>query len=505
MRFRRTLPALCLALACALAGAPSVLAQGATTGTIRGQATTGADNTAVPGAQVAAVSAETGFRRAAVTDARGFYTIPLLPPGTYRVEARGLGYGQVTVPDVAVRANQASTVDLRLAAEAVALTGITATAARAGIDATQAGVVQTVTSEQVENLPTQGRDFTDFLNLSPLVSPAQGIGTGGQFSVAGARTSATNVQVDGADANNQFFGENRGSSRTPFAFSLESIKEFQLITNGFDVEYGSYQGGVVNAVTKGGTNQFRGNAFVFVRDQSLTGDDFTGVPPTDYTVQQYGFSLSGPVLRDRLHFFVSVDAQNKNQPVYALAPSVVQIRPDTVTKIVNTLNALGFPEAQSTVGTLDQQEDNLVVFGRLDWTISDRHRLTLRQNYSDFEQTNDRLSTSGNENSTRGGPFVNTAWSTVGELNSVFGDAYNTLRVQVSDEDRPRNPNTPGGYLPELRIDNVPSYRLNENGDTVAATTSIFLGGDGVIFRNRLVEDKVQLIDNFTWKAGRTR
>jgi hypothetical protein len=112
-----------------------------------------------------------------------------------------------------------------------------------------------------------------------LVSPQPAVGTGGQFSIGGMRTSGTNVQIDGADANNIYFGENRGSSRSPFAFSLESIKEFQLITNGYDVEYGSYQGGVVNAVTKTGTNDFDGSVFFFRRDERLTAKDFNGVKP----------------------------------------------------------------------------------------------------------------------------------------------------------------------------------------------------------------------------------
>lgn len=481
-----------------------VQAQGATTGAIRGAVYAAAGGAPVVGATVTAVNATTGFRRSAVADAAGRFNLPLLPSGTYRVEARGLGFGPAAQGGVTVRANEVATVELRLGAAAVALEGITATGRRNAVDATQGGVVQTITPEQVANLPTQGRDFTDFLNLSPLVSPQPGIGTGGQFSVAGARTSGTNVQIDGADANNVFFGENRGSSRTPFAFSLESIREFQLITNGFDVEYGNYQGGVVNAVTRGGTNRFQGTVFSFFRDQSLTGDDFSGQQPTDYSVAQFGASVSGPVIRDRLHYFFSVDAQRKDQPVYALTPDVVRIRPDTVQKIIRALSAQGFPNAERTFGTLSQAEDNLVLFGRLDWTVNEDHRLTVRQNFSDFEQTNDRLSASGNELSTRGGPFVNRTYSTVAELNSVLGGGtFNVLRLQYSDEDRPRNPNTPGGYLPEFRIERVPSYRLGEAGDTIATNTTIFAGGDGIIFRNRLVEDKLQLVNNLTHQAGR--
>lgn len=501
MKRLRFLAAMAAACVLGLAGPRALAAQGTTTGSIRGQVTSQAGED-VSGARVSATETSTGLRRTAVTNEDGRYTIPLLPSGTYRVEAGGLGYATQTRAAIPVRVGEAATVDFALGTAAVVLETVVVTGSGNRVDATQGGVATTVTPEQVENLPTQGRDFTDFLNLSPLVSPQPGVGTGGQFAIGGQRTSGTNVQIDGADANNTFFGENRGSSRTPFAFSLESIREFQLVTNGFDVEFGNYSGGVVNAVTKGGSNDFRATAFGFFRDQALTGDDFAGVAPRDYTVQQFGMSVSGPVVRDRLHYFFSVDAQNKEQPVYALEPSVLGVSPDTIARVLSILETLGYPDPQRYQGTLAQAEDNLVLFGRIDWTISDAHRLTVRQNYSDFEQTNDRLNTRGDEFGTRGGPFVNKSYSTVAELNSVFGSAFNTLRIQLSDEDRPRTPNQPGGYLPEIRIDTVIGYRTDENGQQVASRTQLFLGGDAVLFRNRLVEDKFQVIDNFTFRAG---
>lgn len=488
MRCTRLVPlALVFALS-GLFGAGTVHGQGQTTGSIRGEVVS-TDGAAVVGAEVVAVNRDTGLRRAAVTNAEGRFSIPLLPPGVYTVRTEALGFAPFAVQGINVRINEATPVTLRVSAQAVALEAIEVTAGRARIDPSQGGVVQTITPEQVDNLPTAGRDFTDLIKLSPLVSPQPGTGTGGQFSIAGARTSGTNVQIDGTDANNVFFGENRGSSRTPFAFSLESIKEFQLITNGFDVEYGNYQGGVVNAVTKGGTNELRGTVFGFFRDAALTGDDFNGEAPIDYSVQQFGASLSGPIVRDKLHFFASVDAQLKDQPLFALTPEASGIPQAVITDFQNALEQAGFPNAGNIIGQTTQAEDNLVLFGRLDWTINDQHRLTVRQNYSDFEQTNDRIG--NNETLTRGGPFLNTSYSTVVELNSVLGrNAFNTFRFQYSDEDRPRNPNEPGGFLPEIRIDDV------------SGSDDIFTGGDGIIFRNRLIEDKLQFIDNFTYQAG---
>jgi hypothetical protein len=471
-----------------LTGASRLAAQGATTGAIRGEVSAAAGGAPVSGATVTAVNTATGLRRSVVTDASGRYVLPQLPSGTYRVEARGLGLAPTVQGAVTVRTNEATSVPLRLNAQAVALEGLTVSAERTRVDVAQGGVQRRVRAEQLENLPVQGRDFTDFLNLSPLVSPQPQVGTGGQFSIAGARTSGTNIQVDGADANNIFFGENRGSSRTPFTFSLESVREFQLITNGYDVEYGNYQGGVMNAVTKGGTNRLEGTAFFFRRDEALTGDDYFGNAPSDFQANQFGFALGGPIIRNRLHFFVSADGQRRDQPFVAGDPNVAGIVEDSVRRFKQILSTRYGVDTTQYYGAYTQASDNLALFGRLDWTISDRHRFTIRQNYTDFEQTNDRIGT--REAVSSGGPFRDRVNATVAELNSDFGgNLFNTFRFQYSDEDRPRPANETGGYLPQFTVN-------------VLGSNTLAFGGDGVLFRNRLVEDKLQFVDNLTLRRG---
>lgn len=472
---------------CLLALADPSAAQ-QTTGSIRGQVVS-TEGEALAGAQITVRNVSTGLTRTSISSERGRFAVLLLPPGTYRIEAEIIGFAPEIVEGIAVRVGEVTPVDLRLRPRAVVLEGIEVTAERARLDPRQGGVMQTVTSDQVESLPTLGRDFTDFLNLSPLVSPQPGVTTGGQFSIGGARTSGTNVQIDGTDANNVFFGENRGSSRTPFAFSLESIQEFQLVTNGFDVEYGSYSGGVVNAVTKGGTNAWRGGGFLYLRDEALTASDFAGNPPSDFSVQQFGFNVSGPIVRDKAHFFVSADGQRKDQPLFALTPEASGVPEASINEFQRILrDVYGLEDPEAHFGRFTQDEDNLVLFGRIDWNINDNHRVTLRQNYSDFEQTNDRIST--NEALSQGGPFQNETFSTVAELNSIFGSsAFNTLRFQWSYEDRPRPANGRAGYIPEITI------RQSDSPD-------MDFGGDGIIFRNRLEEEKLQLIDNFTWQRG---
>ena len=463
--------------------------QSTTTGSFRGRVTTGAEQP-VAGAQVVARNTATGLQRGALTDSEGRFVIPLLAPGgPYTIRVTSIGYRDAERTGYQVTAGDVISVNFTMDVQAVQVAAIEVTANAPRVDVTQGGVVTRIGTQQVENLPVAGRDFTDFLNLSPLVSPQPGIGTGGQFSVGGQRTSGTNVQIDGTDANNIYFGENRGSSRTPFAFSLESIKEFALITNGYDVEYGSYQGGVVNAVTKSGTNDFGGSAFFFRRGEEFTGKDFLGGDPRDYQVNQFGLNLSGPVMRDKLHFFVSADVQRKSQPIFALVPGQTVITQDSLARFLNVLRTRYGITPEQYIGEFDQEENNLVLFGRLDWTLNNNHRLTLRQNFSNFEQTNDRVNS--NEAVTHGGPFKDKAYSTVAELNSVFGtNAFNTFRFQWSYEDRPRPPNADGGSIPQITVSNVG-----------AGTAGVF-GGDATIFRNRLEESKLQLINNFNYRMG---
>lgn len=477
----------------ALTGSPGDLLaqQGVTTGAIVGQIV---DNTGAPlaGATVTVRNVETGTTRDVQTSEAGRYTAGFLPPGNYVVtaefpplpaEERGpirVSLGDQKVVDIALRPVEVEAIAVLVSPENQ-------------VDVSQGGVVELIDEEQIENLPALGRDFTDFIALSGLVSPAPEVGTGGQFALGGGRTSATNVQIDGADANNAFFGENRGSSRIPFTFSLESIKEFQIVTNGFDVEFGNYTGGVVNAVTKGGSNEFKGSAFFYGRDQSLTANTFAGQEPEDFSAQQFGFHLGGPIVRDKAHFFVSLDGQQRDQPVFAMVPSEAPNNwpADSLQRFKDILrDVYGIPQAEidANIGTFEETEDEFSLFGRLDWQLNDRHLLTVRNNYTDFENVNDRVNPE--EALTHGGPFEDRSNSLVSELTSVMGDrgqGYNTFRFQWSDETRPRPGNN---FLPEVDVEiNTPSEEVE-------------YFGDGTVFRNQLDERKFQLVDNLTWQLG---
>ena len=485
--------------------AGTTLAQGTTTtGAIRGRVvdTTGV---ALPTAQVVALNEETGFTRGAVTEENGSFLIRLLPPGTYRVTARRIGFQPGEQSGIRVIVGSTTAANFTLSVASAVLGTVQVIAEGTGVDITQGGIKQTVSEEQIRNLPVRGRDFTDFINLSGLVSPQEDITTGGQFSIAGQRPSQTNVQIDGVDANNSFFGENRGGSRIPFNFSLEAIREFQIITNGYDVEYGNYSGGVVNIVTKGGTNTHRATAYGNFTGEQLTRSDFAGQRPRDFQVQQYAASANGPIVRDKLFYLVSLDGQRRREPFRSLTPAI--FRADSARKAANDStaaaitfgenaralerfysileNQYGVENAAGQYGNFETTNDVLILFGRLDWNASDRHRVSLRHNYSDYDNLNEAGTFRGGL--TRAEAFRNRTNSFVSELTSTFREnIFNVLRVQFSDESRPRDANS---KLPEISVNIAP----NEN---------VTYGGASIAFNNFLAERKVQVVNNLTVDLG---
>lgn len=480
-----------------LAGQPAIVhAQGTTTsGAIRGRVV---DEAGAPlsGAVVIAVNQGTAFtgRTQALDD--GSYTIRLLPPGTYRVTARRIGQQPLEVPDIRVVVGSTTLVNLTLRTAAVTLGAVEVRATAQAIDVTDGGVRQTVGQTEIENLPALGRDFTDFINLSGLVSPTPETTTGGQFSIAGQRPSQTSIQIDGVDANNSFFGENRGGSRIPFAFSLESIREFQIITNGYDVEYGSYSGGIINIVTKGGTNTFRGTAYGNVRDEALTGKNFDGTNPNKYSVQQYAAQLEGPVIKDKLFYLFSLDGQRRREPFRSVSPSSLRgsgVATDAA--LADSLEAYftvlettyGVANARSTYGEWQISNDVLTLFGRLDWNLGDQHRLSLRNNYSNHRNLDEAGTFAINTGRSQAEQLRDRANSLVGELTSVLHPKlFNVLRMQYATEERPRIGN-------ELRP---------ELGVRLAPSLTVEYGGSFISFNNNLIEDKLQIVDNLTFDAG---
>ncbi len=281
-----------------------------TTGSIGGRVTdeSGAGLEAV---QIQVRATTTGATRTAVTNASGNYLVLGLEVGAgYDVTARRIGFEPVTKRGQNVTIGQNTRVDIQLTARATVLEGqVIVSEIDPVITGTRTGVSTTVSDSALQRLPTLGRNFTDFVALTPQVSNA-----GPGLSGGGTNNRYNNIQIDGATESDLFglgsTGQPGGQARGK-SIGIDAVKQYQVLLSPFDVRYGNFAGALINAVTKNGTNTLTGSAYVFYRDQSTTRSQ-----PylTDFEQQQYGFSLGGPIIKDKVHFFVNTELQGQTAP-----------------------------------------------------------------------------------------------------------------------------------------------------------------------------------------------
>ncbi len=283
------------------------LAQGVTGSAVTGTVTAEGGGP-VSGATVQARNQATGYATTAVTDASGQYFLDNLPPGgPYILSAQAAGYPPISEPDVQLSLGQRLSYDLVLRpfVEEITVVGQRKTQLN---DQGRTGASLTLKSSTITELPLQGRNFTDLIATSPMVTrESNGV------SFAGQNNRYNNIQIDGG-ANNDLFG--LASSGTPGGqanakpLSLEAIQEFVVQIAPFDVRQGSFAGGLVNAITKSGMNEFHGSMFTYYQNKNLAG--FKKDPTfLDYYTLQYGVTGSGPIVPDKLHFFIAADFQEK--------------------------------------------------------------------------------------------------------------------------------------------------------------------------------------------------
>jgi hypothetical protein len=423
-----------------LLGATTALAQvldrGEITGTARDE--TGA---ALPGVTVTVTHLETGLTRVVVTNASGQYRAPLLPVGPYRIEAALAGFATLTREGVVVTVGSAPVIDLTLPLASVT-EAITVTAETPIVETSRAVTSTTLNQEAISTLPISGRDFRDFALLAPSVQQNEGLRASLRFG--GQSGDYGLVAVDGADQTNAFFAEYTGSAETQnFTISQEAIQEFQVLTNGFNAEFGRSTGGVVNVVTKSGSNETRASGFGFFRDSALRADDPFGNPSTDFSVQQFGASIGGPIAEDKAFYFFAFDAENRSDSVFT------QYRRDVSGIAIPEFGIADFGDLE---GAVSAGRDLITLFGRVDWDVADDHRLTVRVNYNKNETTNFTARGVGviAAHESNFEDFTNEATSFVTSLTSVIGTrAFNEFKFQYVDEKRPREAKSD---LPEVQI-----------------------------------------------------
>jgi hypothetical protein len=286
----------------------------ATTGVLTG-AVTDSSGAVLQGVAIEILHTDTGLVRRVVSNEQGYYRAALLPLGSYSVKAQSAGFAVLQRTGVRLGVGQQLTLNLTMRVADVGEV-INVTAEAPVVETTRYERTMVVEQRSIENLPINGRDFTDFVLLTPTAS-GQPSRNGKLISVGGGSDTTTGMSVDGADFKSPLRGYQTGAT-APFIMTQEAVQEFEVVRAGFSSEFGRSQGSRINVVTKSGGNNFHGGGFYFFRDNSLAMDDAFG-RKLDFRRQQFGASLGGPILHDKLFFFTAVEDQKAHAhfPVHA--------------------------------------------------------------------------------------------------------------------------------------------------------------------------------------------
>jgi hypothetical protein len=484
------------ALALVTGASARLLAQGVTSGAISGTVT---DPSGAPieGAQVQVRNARTGASAGGITRANGQYNIQGVEPDAgYSVTVRRIGFEPLTRDNRTVSLGQTTREDFQLKQQSTVLsTVVTVAEATPVINPSKTGTGTTIGDSLLSRLPTLNRNFADFVTLVPQVSTSTGALSGGGVNI---RQNA--IQIDGA-ASGDLFGLGTtgqpGAQANAKSIPLDAVKEYQVLLSPFDVRQGNFGGLLINAVTKTGTNEFHGTTYGYTRSQSLQRSQ-----PylTDYKQQQYGFSVGGPILKDRLFFFVNPEWQKLNTPATGafLGGSDSLVSTPTVNTFANELKAYGLTDPGAG-GKVLRQNPLTNVFARVDAYLPGYTRLVVRHNYAAADNT-----TFSRSSSTSSSPlfgltsnsylFSSKTHSSVAELltnlpNGVFNEFL--LNLTTIKDFR-----TVPVIFPQITVRGFP--RANGSANDVAMVAGTEASSQG----NSLDQRTFELTENLTIPVG---
>lgn len=381
--------------------------QSTVTGAIGG-VVTNPNGEVVPNASVTVRNTETNKEDTATTDDQGRFKVAGLQPGTYAVTINGTGFSPYTQERVTVEIGRETSLKAELSIGPISPNTVEVTSEAPVINTSQQDFSSNINQTSINELPINGRRWSNFALLTPGTVPD---GNFGLISFRGVSGLLNNSTVDGGDNNQAFFSEERGRTRLSYSTSQAAVREFQVNTSNYSAEYGRAAGGVVNTVTKSGTNEFHGQGFYYLRNnkwgarnplafQSVIVNgipDRIGIKPVDVR-HQFGGNIGGPIVKNKAFFFFNYDQQKRNFPGLGIfstpgylatvnrCASAVATGCTAALFASSILNpSRGLTDAQvdsslnflnSLTGTVPRRGDQKIFFPKIDWNITQNNSLT---------------------------------------------------------------------------------------------------------------------------------
>lgn len=475
--------------------------------TLNGQVTTSgisgkvtAEGELLIGATVQAVHEPSGTTYGTVTNADGRYSLQgMRTGGPYTVEVSYVGFQKAVYKSITLQLGETYLLDVKLT-ESLSLDEVVVTASKAALfNSQKTGAAQNFNQSQIQATPSVSRSIFDVTKMNPL-----GVNTASGMSFAGSSNKYNSFQIDGI-TNNDVFGLSssgtNGGQAGANPISLEAIEEIQVVIAPYDVRQGGFTGGGINAITKSGTNTFHGSAYWYYNNENFYGktpgkDAKERKKLGDQSSATYGFTLGGPIVKDKLFFFANYERVKETYPSSNnIGSTESNLDVKEVDQIVNKISQLTGGYNAGGYGPQDIDTYSNKILTRLDWNINEQNKFTVRYSFLDGRKmvfSNSVSSAKLNDN----GYFMNNkTHSLVSELNTQFTPSWsNEFRFGWTYVRDYRDPI--GQPLPNITINN-----LINNGDPTKKS-SLELGTERNSAANALDQDIFTLEDNLIWNKG---
>lgn len=498
---------LCLLSLCVLLAGSAAAQSQITSGVIQGTVTDPSGGV-VPGAEIEARNLDTNISRTAQTDSDGRFVFLQLPSGRYTVTIKKTGFATIVQENVNLTVGQ--TISLAPAMKVSSAQEVITVTETAVVETTKTEVSNTLNNRTIANTPVLGRKFEDLLTLTPGVSIVQGP-DGDEITFNGQRGIYTNISLDGGDYINGFFGEQVGGQRAAIDIPLDAVKEFQVVASGASAEFGRTAAGVINVISKSGTNQFHGSLYHYQRHENLSSNTSDGKPLTDFHREQFGTALGGPLVQDKAFYFFTIERITGNLQRDNLS---AQLGPTACPQTTFTLGNAAHEAlirgnqdcarlaVTNFIRTTRGQEEALPVrrplyttapFFKFDLKASENHAFAFSYNFNHSKKVNETFDVATYGNSANGieGDFTKINVLNFNLMSTLAANKVNEAHFTYSRENRPRT------AVPS----NVPAdtaMGITGFGDSFRFGAPFFLAPaiDELFWRT-------QIRDNFTWVSGK--